>query len=163
MLPLTAATLKASFVNASRKETADITLPDGLDEIVWDDLDYFGWRDPKLSRRAYIVVPVDGEVVGVVLKQSEASPRSRAQCTWCQDVKLPNDVVFYSAKRVGAAGRNGNTLGTLICDEFQCSRNVRKPVPPAYLGFDVEAARLQRIETLRLRSAGFAADVQRTQ
>ena len=161
MLPQTAATLTASFVNASRKETADITLPDGLDQIVWEDLDYFGWRDPKLSRRAYIVVPVDGEIVGVVLKQSEASPRSRAQCTWCQDVKLPNDVVFYSAKRVGTAGRNGNTLGTLICDEFQCSRNVRKPVPPAYLGFDVEGARLHRIETLQIRSAGFAADVQR--
>jgi hypothetical protein len=161
MLPQTSATLTASFVNASRKETADITLPNGLDEIVWDDLDYFGWRDPKLARRAYIVVPVDGEIVGIVLKQSDASPRSRAQCTWCQDVKLPNDVVFYSAKRVGAAGRNGNTLGTLICDEFQCSRNVRKPVPPAYLGYDVEAARVQRIETLRTRAAGFAADVQR--
>ncbi|PRY68309.1 treble-clef zinc-finger protein [Glaciihabitans tibetensis] len=161
MLPLTDATITTLFVNASRKEIADITLPGGFGDVKWDELDYFGWRDPRLARRAYIVVPVDGEFVGIVLKQSEASPRRRAQCTWCQDVKLPNDVVFYSAKRVGAAGRNGNTLGTLICDEFQCSRNVRKPVPPAYLGFDVAAATLQRIETLRVRSAGFAADVQR--
>jgi hypothetical protein len=162
MIPLTHTTVTALFVNASRKELADITLPDGFDEINWDELDYVGWRDPKLSRRAYIIVPVDGELVGIVLKQSEASPRRRAQCTWCQDVKLPNDVVFYSAKRVGAAGRNGNTLGTLICDEFQCSRNVRKPVPPAYLDYDVEAARHQRIGTLRERAAGFAADVSRS-
>jgi len=161
MLPLTPATLAATFVNASRKEVSDITLPDGFDDIDWNELDYFGWRDPKMSRRAYIVVPVDGEPVGIVLKQSEASPRRRAQCTWCQDVKLPNDVAFYSARRVGAAGRNGNTIGTLICDEFQCSKNVRKPLPPAYLGFDVDAARLQRIEILRTRSAGFVADVQR--
>jgi hypothetical protein len=161
MLPLTPQTLAATFVNASRKEVSDITLPDGFDAIDWNELDYLGWRDPKMSRRAYIVVPIDGEPVGIVLKQSEASPRRRAQCTWCQDVKLPNDVVFYSARRVGAAGRNGNTIGTLICDEFQCSTNVRKLLPPAYLGFDAEAARQQRIETLRTRSAGFVADVQR--
>jgi hypothetical protein len=161
VLPLTPKTITASFVNASRKEVSDITLPEGFDTIDWNELDYFGWRDPKMSRRAYIVVPIDGEPVGIVLKQSDASPRRRAQCTWCQDVKLPNDVVFYSARRVGAAGRNGNTIGTLICDEFQCSKNVRKPLPPAYLGFDVDAARQQRIETLRTRSAGFVADVQR--
>jgi hypothetical protein len=161
VLPRTPKTITASFVNASRKEVSDITLPEGFDTIDWNELDYFGWRDPKMSRRAYIVVPIDGEPVGIVLKQSDASPRRRAQCTWCQDVKLPNDVVFYSARRVGAAGRNGNTIGTLICDEFQCSKNVRKPLPPAYLGFDVDAARQQRIETLRTRSAGFVADVQR--
>jgi hypothetical protein len=161
MLHLTPQTLATTFVNASRKEVSDITLPDGFDAIDWNELDYLGWRDPKMSRRAYIVVPIDGEPVGIVLKQSEASPRRRAQCTWCQDVKLPNDVVFYSARRVGAAGRNGNTIGTLICDEFQCSTNVRKLLPPAYLGFDAEAARHLRIETLRTRSAGFVADVQR--
>lgn len=161
MIALTPKTLASSFINASRKELSDMTLPAGFDDIDWDTLDYFGWRDPKLARRAYMVVPVDGELVGLLLRQSEASPRSRAQCSLCQDVKLPNDVVFYSARRTGPAGRNGNTVGTLVCDSFQCSANVRKPVPPAYLGFDVEAAREQRIESLRSRSAGFAADVQR--
>lgn len=47
------------------------------------------------------------------------------------------------------AGRNGNTLGTLVCAGFECSANVRKRPPLAYVGFDVEAARLQRIEALR--------------
>ncbi|HEV7949555.1 MAG TPA: FBP domain-containing protein, partial [Glaciihabitans sp.] len=83
----------------------------------------------------------------------------RAQCTWCQDVKLPNDVIFYSARRAGAAGRNGNTIGTLICDSFQCSANVRVTPPMAYLGFDVDAARHDRIEMLRTRSAAFATAV----
>uniref|UniRef100_A0A942SWU2 FBP domain-containing protein n=1 Tax=Neobacillus citreus TaxID=2833578 RepID=A0A942SWU2_9BACI len=160
MLPISEKTLRASFVNASRKETADLTLPADLDTIDWDGLDYLGWRDPKIGRRAYVVVPtLDGDLVGILFRQAEASPRSRAQCSWCQDVKLPNDVVFYSAKRSGKAGRNGNTVGTLVCQDFQCSRNVRKTPPLAYEGYDVEAARLQRIEDLQLRAAAFAAEV----
>ncbi|ROP63431.1 FBP domain-containing protein [Curtobacterium sp. ZW137] len=160
MLPISETTIRASFVNASRKETSDITLPADFDTLSFEDLDYFGWRDPKIGRRAYVVVPtLDGELVGILFRQAEASPRSRAQCTWCQDVKLPNDVVFYSAKRSGKAGRNGNTVGTLVCQDFQCSRNVRQTPPLAYEGFDVEAARLRRIEDLQLRAAGFAADV----
>jgi hypothetical protein len=159
VLPLTEREIRESFVNASRKEVSDLTLPPSFDETVWDDLDYLGWRDPKMARRSYIVVPVDGVPVGVVLRQAEASPRRRAQCTWCQDVTLPNDVVLYTAKRAGASGRNGNTVGTLICDEFQCSKNVRRTLPPAYLGFDVDAAREERIVTLRVRAERFAAEV----
>ncbi|KTR02564.1 FBP domain-containing protein [Curtobacterium luteum] len=160
MLPISEKTIRTSFVNASRKETADITLPDAFEATDWDSLDYLGWRDPKIGRRAYAVVPtLEGDLVGILFRQAEASPRSRAQCSWCQDVKLPNDVVFYSAKRSGKAGRNGNTVGTLVCHHFQCSRNVRKLPPPAYEGYDVEAARLQRIEDLRLRAASFAAEV----
>jgi hypothetical protein len=159
VLPLTEREIRESFVNASRKEVSDLTLPPSFDETVWDDLDYLGWRDPKMARRSYIVVPVDGVPVGVVLRQAEASPRRRAQCTWCQDVTLPNDVVLYTAKRAGASGRNGNTVGTLICDEFQCSKNVRRILPPAFLGFDVDAAREERIVTLRVRAERFAAEV----
>jgi hypothetical protein len=160
MLPISEKTIRASFVNASRKETSDLTLPADFETLDWDALDFLGWRDPKSARRAYVVVPtLEGELVGVLFRQAEASPRSRAQCSWCQDVKLPNDVVFYSAKRSGPAGRNGNTVGTLVCQDFQCSANVRKTPPLAYEGFDVEAARLRRIEDLQLRAAGFATDV----
>ncbi|KQS09971.1 translation elongation factor [Curtobacterium sp. Leaf183] len=160
MLPISETTIRTSFVNASRKETSDVTLPAGFDTIVWDDLDFLGWRDPKIGRRAYVVVPtLDGGLVGILFRQAEASPRSRAQCSWCQDVQLPNDVVFWSAKRSGKAGRNGNTVGTLVCEDFQCSSNVRKTPPLAYEGFDVQAARLRRIEDLQVRAAGFAAEV----
>jgi len=159
MLPLTRATITSSFVNASRKVVADLTLPAGFDDIDWTTLDYLGWNDPKMKRRSYAVVPVDGEPVGLVLRQADASPRKRAQCSWCRDVKLPNEVVLYSAQRAGAAGRNGDTVATWVCDEFQCSANVRKLPSMAYIGFDVDAARLDRIEMLRQRSAGFVAEV----
>jgi hypothetical protein len=158
MLEITAATIRSCFVNATKKELADLVLPD-LPETDWDRLDYLGWRDPKLSKRAYIVVPLAQGPVGIVLKQAEASPRTRAQCSWCQDITLPNDVVLYGARRSGSAGRNGNTVGTLICSNFECSSNVRKLPPSAYIGFDVEAARTRRIETLRTRSTDFATGI----
>ncbi len=130
MLPISEKTLRSSFVNASRKEVGDVTLPTDFETLDWESLDFLGWRDPKTSRRAYTVVPtLEGDLVGILFRQAEASPRSRAQCSWCQDVKLPNDVVFYAAKRSGKAGRNGNTVGTLVCQDFQCSRNVRRPLP----------------------------------
>lgn len=137
-----------------------MSLPDGfgdLDASDWEALDFLGWRDPKFDRRAYVVLPrLDGDPVGIALKQAEASPRSRAMCGWCRDIRLPNDVVFWSAKRAGDAGRRGATVGTLICREFQCSRNVRNDPPPAYEGYDVAAARAKRLDDLRLKVAGFA-------
>jgi len=157
IFPVTEKALRASLVNASRKEASDLTLPADFDDLDWDALDLLGWRDPKLSRRAYAIVQtLDDDLVGILFKQAEASPRSRAVCTWCQDVRLPNDVVFYSAKRPGAAGRNGDTVGTLVCQDFQCSQNVRRNPPLAYEGYDLEAARRQRIDNLRLRAASFA-------
>jgi hypothetical protein len=159
MLPLDEATIRASFVNASRKEVTDLTLPPHFADLRWESLDFLGWRDPKLAKRAYIVVPVDHGVVGVVLKRADADPRRRAQCQWCQDVTLPNDVALYSAKRAGAAGRNGNTLGTLVCEDFQCSTNARKLPPVAYLGFDQQAVRDERVLALQLHSAAFATEV----
>jgi hypothetical protein len=162
MLPLTASALRASFANASRKEAAEVTLPPDLDALDWDALEFLGWRDPKLPRRAYVVVPGEepgGEPVGLVLRQAEATTRARAQCSWCQDVTLPAPVAFFSAKRAGAAGRNGDTVGTLVCAGFECSANAHRPPPPAYLGFDVAAAVEQRVLSLRERTAGFARTV----
>ena len=151
-------TIRASFVNASKSELKDMSLPD-LGEVNWERLDYLGWRDRKIASRAYIAVPTDDGLVCVMLKQAEASTRSRAQCSWCQDVTLPNDVALFTARRAGAAGRNGNVIGTLICANFECSSNVRKLPPMAYIGFDAEAARTERIVTLQIRAADFAAGV----
>jgi hypothetical protein len=159
MLSLSEKDIRASFVNASRKEITDLSLPTEFAELDWQKLDYLGWRDRKIARRAYVVIPVDGQPVGILLRQTEAGMRSRAQCSWCQDVTLPNDVAFYGAKRGGAAGRNGDTVGTLICADFECSANVRKLPPMAYVGFDVEAARTERIASLQERAAAFAAVV----
>jgi len=161
MLPLTDKTIRSSFVNASKKEVSDLTLPAGFDDLDWDRLDYLGWRDLKFGRRAYVIIPLTDGPVGVMLTSAEAAPTRRAQCSWCQDVSLPNDVLFYSARRAGAAGRRGDSVGTLICADFECSANVRRDPRVAYLGFDVEAARQARMSALVERVNGFAEDLAR--
>jgi hypothetical protein len=152
-------TIRASFVNASVRERNGLTIPPGLDSLNFGRLDYLGWRDAKSSKLGYVVVELDGGPVGVILQQAEGRARNRAQCSWCEDVLLPNDVVLFSAKRSGAAGRNGNTVGTLVCAEFECNANVRKQPAMAYIGFDVEAARERRIESLGERVRAFARDI----
>lgn len=159
MLPLTEKRIRASFVNASLRERNSLTLPPNFADLDWDNLDFLGWRDPKLPKAGYVVVILDDEPVGIMLKQAEAKTRTRPQCSWCEDVHLPNDVVFYSAKRSGQAGRNGNTIGTLVCANFECSTNARRRPPVAYIGFDVEAARHQQISSLRSNVHNFARDI----
>lgn len=149
----------SSFINVSLRERKAIVPPPGLADIDWDRLDYLGWRDPKLPLVAYLVADVDGRAVGIQLRQTEARGRTRPQCSWCEDVTLPNDVVMFSARRAGQAGRDGSTVGTLVCENFECSANVRKLPPLAYTGYDREAARQRRIDTLRERVTSFARDL----
>ena len=112
MLPLSADAIRASFINASRKEAASLTLPADFNTLDWERLDYLGWRDPKLERRAYVVVPtLDGRIVGVLLRHPGTAVRRLAQCSWCADTSIPNPVVLYSAKRSGESGRLGNAVG----------------------------------------------------
>ncbi|UFS58444.1 FBP domain-containing protein [Subtercola endophyticus] len=159
MLPLTEQEIRTSFVNASLKERTNLSLPPELSTLNWDKLDYLGWRDAKIPGLGYVFTHLDGVPMGIVLRQSDGKVRSRPQCAWCEDVLLPNDVVLFAAKRAGQAGRNGNTIGTLVCSHFECSANVRKRPPVAYIGFDVEAARQHRIEALRMHVQNFVRDV----
>src|SRR5665213_1808038 len=113
MLSFTEKDLRTSFINASLRERKNLALPPNLAGIAWDKCDYLGWRDPKVPNVGYVVVELDGAPVGILLRQSDGRMHSRPQCSWCEDVQLPNDVVLYSVKRVGQAGRDGNTVGTL--------------------------------------------------
>lgn len=159
MRPLTDAQIRASFINASRSERKNLTLPAGFGDLAWDRLDFLGWRDPKLPNAAYVVAEVDDAPLGILLRPTDARPRSRPQCSWCADVSLPNDVVMFAARRAGESGRRGDTIGTLVCAQFECSHNVRTLPPLAYVGFDREAARERRIEALRDHVRGFVLDV----
>lgn len=68
-------------------------------------------------------------------------------------------VVPLEVRKAGAAGRAGDSIGTLVCSEFECSVNVRQRPPVAYIGFDVDAARAERIATLWERTIGFVREV----
>lgn len=154
MRPIREERLRAALINTSQRERKALILPPGFGSLPWDGLDHLGWRDPKQPLVGYVFAELENDVVGVLLRQAERTPGTTAQCSWCEDVQLPNPVVFFSAKRPGAAGRNGDTVGVLICADSECSRNVRKRPAMAYLGFDVEAARQHRIERLREHVTG---------
>jgi hypothetical protein len=165
MNSLTEKQLRASFVNASRREAATATLPD-LDTLAWGRLDYLGWRDRKAPLSAYVVLEVDDEPVGVLLRGGDhrtTRVRRKAVCVWCEDVVVTDDVSMYVARRAGAAGRRGDTIGTLICTEFLCSQNVRRTPTRTEAGTDLEAVRHQiverRVAGLRERSARFVQEV----
>ena len=159
MLPFTEQDLRSSLINASLRERKALTLPPDFATLQWEKLDYLGWRDPKMPAVGYVVVHLEEGPIGILLRQSDGQIRSRAQCSWCEDVRLPNDVVLFSAKRAGPSGRNGNTIATLACANFECSTNVRKLPPVAYLGYDIEAARVRRIEALQLHVQQFVRHI----
>lgn len=162
MNPLTEKQIRASFVNASRRESSQLTLPSDLADLRWDRLDYLGWVDRKAPLRAYVVLPVDDTLVGLALRAPEGTAsRRHAVCAWCEDVIATDDVSLYVVRRAGAAGRNGDTIGTLICTTFECSKNVRRKPTVVEAGQDPAGLVERRIEGLRERSAKFAREVLR--
>ena len=167
MNPLTEKQIRASFVNSTRREVTQAVLPD-LADVPWDRLDYLGWQDRKAPLSAYVVLELDGAPTGVLLRASPAPAsgrRRKAMCTWCRDLASV-EASLYVARRGGASGRAGNTIGTLICDDFSCSRNVRRPPTSAESGSGIEAIADQvvaeRIAGLRERSLQFVRDVAAT-
>ncbi|GAB3632719.1 FBP domain-containing protein [Microbacterium shaanxiense] len=159
MRPIDERAIRASFINASRKEVSSVSLPQGFAEVDFDKIDYLGWSDPKFPRRAYVIAEVDDTLTGVLLQRAEQRVLSRAQCSWCEDVTLRNDVQLYSARKAGAAGRKGDTIGTLVCAEFGCSHNVRRLPPLAYEGYDRETARDLRILRMQENVTAFLRGV----
>lgn len=149
--------IRRSFVNASRSEVKAINFPSNFDELDWDQLDYFGWRDPKMPQRGYLVSPSESGLIGIALRAPEGgSGRIRKViCDLCRDVRSETDVYMYVARRAGHAGREGNTVGTLICSDFRCSRNVRVEVPPSRRHTDWETMRANQIAALTERTTKF--------
>lgn len=166
MQALTDAAIRDSFVNASRREVREAILPD-LTAVDWDATDLLGWRDRKKDNTAYVVLEIDQRPVGVRLTTAPPSgPRRRTLCTWCRDVIVADDVAMYVARRAGAAGRRGNTIGTLVCRDFGCSAHVRRRPTLTEVGSSDENDRImlvdRRIRALREHSSEFVRQVAAT-
>lgn len=69
-------------------------------------------------------------------------------------------MLLWVARRAGQSGRNGNTVGTLICSDFLCCGNVRKEPPANEINPDPAAVVLRQIEGLKDRTAQFLGRVQ---
>ena len=124
--------IRSAFINASRSEAAKLNLPANFATLDWESLEFLGWRDEKMPQRGYLLTRVGDKVVGLMLRAPDggSGKKRRVLCDLCRDVYSEEDVYLWVAKKAGQSGRDGNSVGTLICAEFLCSANVRT-VPPA--------------------------------
>ena len=154
--------IRSCFVNASRSEAAKLTLPARFASLDWDRLDFLGWRDEKMPLRGYLVVPGQKGLTGIMLRAPEGGAKKNRSvlCELCRDVLSKEDVLLWVAKRAGQSGRNGNTVGTLICADFVCCGNVRREPPVNEINPDPAAVVERQIKGLLDRTAQFLARVQ---
>ncbi|MFE2410112.1 FBP domain-containing protein [Kitasatospora sp. NPDC059408] len=127
MQPLNENEIRESFVNCSKGEARRLNLPRGLAELPWEQLDFLGWRDPGAPDRAYLVAHHGGELVGVTLRVPSVrrSLTKSNVCSLCVTAHAGSGVALLAARRAGAAGREGNSVGSYICADLACSLYVR--------------------------------------
>ncbi|MFB7617385.1 FBP domain-containing protein [Kitasatospora sp. NPDC056181] len=127
MKPLSENEIRGSFVNCSKGEAGRLNLPRGLAELPWEHLDFLGWRDQGAPDRGYLVAEHGGGLVGVTLRVPSVrrSLRMSNVCSFCISTHAGSGVALLAARRAGAAGREGNTVGTYVCADLQCSLYVR--------------------------------------
>lgn len=162
MRPLTEDLIRSCFVNATKGEAKRAALPD-LASVAWEETDYLGWQDARKPLLHYVVLEVDDEPIGLLLRGTGRPPSRSMLCAWCEDVVDGVEAASYVAPVAGAAGRRGNSIGTAVCADFGCSRHVRR-APAAFEVRTTDPALLaahreQRIAGLRERSARFARAV----
>jgi len=162
MRVLTAEEIRTSFVNVEPEESARIPLP-GLHEVIWEDREYLGWRDPSLASRGYIVIDAPGAPVGIVVRRADPAGRTGipAMCSLCRATQPAVQVSMFSAARAGQPGRDGASVGTYICDDLGCSHKIR--LMPASSPWSPDAGDLlaARAAGLVERVLGFADQVTR--
>lgn len=120
--------IRASFVNCSKGEARRLNLPREPAELPWADLDFLGWRDPGAPDRGYVVAEHRGALVGVTLRVPPAVRRSLVRntlCSICVTSHAGSGVSLLAARKAGAAGRQGNTVGIYMCDDLACPLYVR--------------------------------------
>jgi hypothetical protein len=162
VLQLSPDDIRGSFINATKGEASRVPLP-GLHEVIWQQREYLGWRDQQSPQRGYLVHWVDDRPVGLMLRASEFSlnPGIAAMCSWCRITRRSDEITLFSAPRAGQAGRDGNTIGTYVCDDLACSHMIRL-LPPASPLQDPEHLLATRIDGLVSRVQAFSAELMKT-
>lgn len=129
MRSLTEQDIRGSFVNCSKGEAKRLFVPRDLGELAWEDLDFLGWRDPGAPDRTYLVAERtdQGRLVGVALRFQPAQRGylHRSMCSLCLTTHPRGGVSLMTARRAGAAGREGNSVGAYMCADLACSLYLR--------------------------------------
>ncbi len=147
------------FVNAEPEELRLLALPHDFLLIDWDYLDFFAWRDPDNRTRGYVVAELDRELTGVAVRSADLGWTRSGMCNICHALQPGNQVALFSARRTGAAGTRGDSIGTYMCADLSCHENVRlaHPLAPNEIRSDGQVD--VRIDGTRRRMEGFVARV----
>jgi hypothetical protein len=126
MKPMSEREIRGSFVNCSKGEAGRLPMMRGLAEVAWEDLDFFGWRDPGAPDRSYLVAERDGSPMGVAMRSPvRRGFLKRVMCSLCLTTHTGNGVSLMTARKAGLTGREGNTVGLYICTDLACSLYIR--------------------------------------
>ncbi|WP_282700671.1 FBP domain-containing protein [Streptomyces sp. CC219B] len=134
MRPLDEQDIRKSFINCSKGEAKRLSVPRDLGERPWDDLDFLGWRDPGAPDRSYLVTEREGQPVGIALRfpPAQRSLMRTSMCSLCLTSHPRGGVSLMTARKTGAAGREGNSVGLYMCTDLACSLYLRgRKVPQA--------------------------------
>lgn len=159
MRPAEKDTIAACFVNMTEAELQAMSMP-GLHETLWEEREFLGWRDVNHNTRGYLVFWVGEELRGLMVRAAEtAMPAGRsAVCVLCHTQQPAPQVSLFVAPKAGPEGARGNTVGTYLCADLNCSTIIRMiPEVPGVTAHhsDRVATRaggmLQRLEKFSLR------------
>lgn len=160
MHPLTEDEIRGAFVNATEDELRVMAFPHSFMLTDWDYLDFFAWRDPRTRGRGYLITERDGKPAGIVLRAGDANARAHsALCNICHTMQPGEQVTLFSARRAGAAGATGDSIGTYICADLSCHENVRLAAPLAPSEIRGEGMVDARIDGARQRFESFVDKV----
>ncbi|WP_061293934.1 FBP domain-containing protein [Herbidospora cretacea] len=161
MIPLTPGQIRGSFVNLSRRQAKELSVPP-LEEVEWDCLDFFAWRHGRAADRSYLVAEHEGRLVSLALRTTEKkglTPRS-GMCGVCCTVQEGGNFGLFVATRAGASGRAGNSVGIYLCGDLDCSlyvRGIKPRVTRKQMGETLP--RRDRVARLQLNLAEFIGKV----
>ncbi|NYH52232.1 hypothetical protein HNR06_001821 [Nocardiopsis arvandica] len=157
MRAVTERDIRKSFVNCSQGEAKRLSLPRDLDRMPWEDLDFLGWRDHTAHERAYMVVERDDRLVGVALRLPTVRTGLRKSvCSVCLTTHRGQGVTLMAAPKAGKAGREGNTVGLLMCADLACSLYIRGKRSSGPGGrFEEDLTVEEQIERASANLAGF--------
>ena len=154
MRALTENEVRDAFINATPDELRVIAMPHDFVLTDWDHLDFFAWRDPRTRGRGYVIAERDGEPTGVVLRAAEGQSRARsAMCNLCHTMQPGDQVSLFTARKAGAAGEQGDTVGTYMCVDLSCHETVRLAAPLA--ASEIRASVDRKIDGTKRRTEEF--------
>ena len=155
----TEAEVLAAIGNLEPDERAEVTLPADFILVDWDYRDFFTWLDPKIARRGYVIVDDGDELRGIAVHMSGPGRVRSGMCNICHTMQPGNQVGLCTARRGGAAGRRGDSVGTYVCADMSCHDNVRLAHPLAPNEVRAPGQVDLRLDGTRRRMEAFVARV----